>query len=215
IGYRAVSVGRAVAVVRHPLRRGASERIADAEVEGRVAPFEGFQPPVARGQAGVVYPHAPVEPDDNQVEVVPQAQSGVEAEFLVERIEAENLVAGGTGDACEPDVPHVEEYRSVQGVPQRETEFEVCLQPEIAELAFESRFAPFGRVARTERPDGPAAHAVAAADVEHAVHGERGGIAVGQADAAVETVGDCRTVSYRDGIADAGIHTEILRVADA
>ena len=162
-----------------------------------------------------MYPDAPVEADDNQVEVVAQAEPGVETKLLVEAVETENLVAGRTGDACEPDVPYVEKYRTVQGVPDGKAEFEVGLQPQVAELAFEAGVPSLGGVARSEGSHRPAAHAVAASHVEHAVHREGGGVAVGESDAAEEPVGHGRPVSYRDGIADTGIHAEILRVADA
>lgn len=119
-----------------------SERIADTEIEGCVAPFEGLEPSLSGGQAGVMYPDAPVEADDNQVEVVAQAEPGVETKLLVEAVETENLVAGRTGDACEPDVPYVEKYRTVQGVPDGKAEFEVGLQPQVAELALKPEFRP-------------------------------------------------------------------------
>ena len=94
-------------------------------------------------------------------------------------------------------------------------EFEVGLQPQVAELAFEAGVPSLGGVAWSEGSHRPAAHAVAASHVEHAVHREGGGVAVGESDAAEEPVGHGRPVSYRDGIADIGIHAEILRVADA
>ena len=103
----------------------------------------------------------------------------------------------------------------MEGIPYREAEFEVGLQPQVAELALEARFAPFRGVARSECPYRPTAHAVAASHVEHAVDGEGGGVAVGEPDAAEEAVDHCRPVTDRDGVADAGVHAEILRVADA
>lgn len=136
-----------------------------------------------------MHPDAPVEADDNQVEVVAQAEPGVETKLLVEAVETENLVAGRTGDACEPDVPYVEKYRTVQGVPDGKAEFEVGLQPQVAELAFEAGVPSLGGVAWSEGSHRPAAHAVAASHVEHAVHREGGGVAVGESDAAEEPVG--------------------------
>ena len=67
-----------------------------------------------------MHPDAPVEADDNQVEVVAQAEPGVETKLLVEAVETENLVAGRTGDACEPDVPYVEKYRTGEFRPLEE-----------------------------------------------------------------------------------------------
>ena len=98
-------------------------------------PFEGLEPSLSGRQAGVMHPDAPVEADDNQVEVVAQAEPGVETKLLVEAVETENLVAGRTGGCLQGRSPTVEKYRTVQGVPDGKAEFEVGLQPQVAELA--------------------------------------------------------------------------------
>lgn len=113
-----------------------SERITDTEVEGRIAPFECFLPPLSDRQARVVEADTPVETYDYQLQVVAQPEARVESQLLVEAVETEYLVLGGAGYAGHPYVACVEEYGAVQRFPQRETEFQIGFQTQVAELAF-------------------------------------------------------------------------------
>ena len=94
-------------------------------------------PSLAYGVVGVMELDTPVEAQDCELDVESQSDTGIECQLLIECVERE---CGTFGYAFRtyarvPDITQVEECGTVEHTPYRESEFEVCLQLHIGQLA--------------------------------------------------------------------------------
>lgn len=152
-------------------------------------PPEVVDPSLAGGIVGVVELDAPIQTQHGELDVEPDAQTGVEAELLVEVAEMEDRFGRILLRivAHEPDVARVEERSAVENSPDREAEFEVRFELHVAQLGRIGHFVGVdGHRSRAEHAGNPAAHAVAAAAVEETVERNRDRIAVSQSATAIE-----------------------------
>ena len=131
-----------------------SERIAHAEIERRILQPEMLNPTLPGRFVRIVELDAPVETEDEEAEIEARAETGIESELLVEPVDFEP----GLFRAAlihEPDVAQIEEQRTLQNAPNRETGLEVGLELEIGQLARIVREVALRVAAGTERASQP------------------------------------------------------------
>lgn len=208
--YRFCGIVRRCVRFRRP---SSSERIAYAEIQRRVLHPEVLNPALSGRFVRVVQFDAPVDPEYEETEIEPRAESGIESQLFVESVDLELRFFAVAALSEEPDVADIEKERALQDSPDWKTGFEVRFEFEVPQLSGIVA-DPAHFVARAERPGQPAAHTVAAAAVEQPLERDGCRIAVSVSPSAVEAIYETGFRPQYEFSRQVQIEPEILGVPD-
>jgi len=202
-------------------RRQGLEGIADGEVEGLVA-AEAVDVEVAgtAGVVGQVEADAPVETDDEEVEVVAEPDAGTQCELAEEVLQPE--VAGREGllhirvvvmvAGRRPDVAGIEEDGSLEVAEELGTVLEVGdeLDRAVAEYVVEGMLAETLHGSRTHATYGEGADAVGTAHIEHLAVGYPIAVAIGPYIACIDVSHEPRRAVQPPRLGEVGLNLQEL-----